>query len=248
MENIYIITGTSRGLGKALTDSLAKDNNYIFASARKIPEFNQNSKYINFHHVNLAETNNLTVVIDSIFSQINLNEIKSITLINNAGVLNPIKSIQNASLEEISNNIDVNIKAIIILTSLFLAKTEKANIPKTIVNISSGAATHPYDGWSTYCASKAAVDLFTECVGLEQTRQKFPATVISFYPGVIDTDMQAQIRASDVNDFPSLAKFIDRKNNGELLAPSFVAETLIKFLQSAKLENGKTYDIKNLPN
>ena len=77
--------------------------------------------------------------------------------------------------------------------------------PGVLVNISSGAATKPYEGWAAYCASKAAVDQLTGCVALEEARHGLRAYALS--PGLVDTDMQAAIRASDERDFPEVERF-----------------------------------------
>ena len=74
--------------------------------------------------------------------------------------------------------------------------TADLGVARRVVNISSGAASSPYAGWSVYCASKAGLDHFTRCVGLEQRGQAFPVTCIALAPGVIDTGMQEVIRAS----------------------------------------------------
>jgi NAD(P)-dependent dehydrogenase (short-subunit alcohol dehydrogenase family) len=73
-----------------------------------------------------------------------------------------------------------------------------------VVNISSGAASHPMEGWSAYCASKAAVAMLTRSVAHEYGSQG----VLSFgyRPGVVDTDMQGRIRASGLNPISQLPR------------------------------------------
>jgi benzil reductase ((S)-benzoin forming) len=246
MKNIYIVTGTSRGLGHALMKELseAHKGNQVFCIQREMgKETIKNAIYVK---CDLSLINELPNVMDSIFNEIDLQKVQSITLINNAGVLSPIKPIHDSSIAEISNNIDVNLKAVIILTSIFIQKTQELDINKMVINISSGAAVKPYDGWSVYCAAKAGVDLFTRSVGLEQSRQKFPTTIFSFYPGVINTGMQKLIRESDKDDFPTVQKFVDYKENGDLLSAEFVAKTLLNHASSNDIENGEIYNIRNM--
>ena len=244
MKNIYIVTGTSRGLGKALLKKIQKnEDNMVVSISRNHNIINQSN--VSLFDFDLKETKMLPSLVDLIFSTIDFTKTESITLINNAGVLSPIKSIQDASVEEITENLDVNLKSLIILTSLFIAKTKNLDLKKAIVNVSSGAASKGYDGWSVYCAAKAGVDNFTRSVGLEQERQKYPVKILSFYPGVIDTDMQRLIRNTQKNDFPALDRFIGYKESGSLLKPEFAAKKLLD-LSNSNFQNGEIYNIENL--
>ncbi|PCI24605.1 short-chain dehydrogenase [Candidatus Peregrinibacteria bacterium] len=243
MKKIYIITGTSRGLGEAFVEELKGQDAQVFCLSRK--KYDRND---GFSHVccDLSKIETLSGVMDRIFSTINLSQISSITLINNAGVLDPIFPIQRASVEAISNNIDVNLKALIIFTSLFIQKTKNIDVKKLVVNISSGAGKNPYAGWSVYCATKAGVDLFTRCVALEQEVERFPITIFSFYPSIMDTNMQDIIRKSEKKDFPRVEDFIGYKNDGNLLSPGLVAQTLLNFIKNNDIESGKVYDVDNM--
>lgn len=246
MKHIYIITGTSRGLGHALVEVLSKPNNELFCLARTINT--KQPQQSNVHHLqcDLSDTSVLANIMDVIFKQVDWPSVTAITLINNAGVLTPIGSIHQVSIEDISHAIDVNLKGLIVLTSLFLKKTQILDIEKMVINISSGAATKPYDGWSVYCATKAGVDLFTRCVGLEQMRQKFPALIFSFYPSVMDTAMQELIRQTPKTDFPTVDRFLDYKSQQALLAPADVAKKLLDFAQTTNINNGGVYNIEHL--
>src|SRR4029434_9648836 len=67
----------------------------------------------------------------------------------------------------------------------------------TIINVSSGAAYRPLEGWSAYCAGKAGLAMLTRSIELE-TKGK-GVRVFGFSPGTIDTEMQVKIRASGMN-------------------------------------------------
>lgn len=242
-QDVYLITGTSRGLGQALVAQLAAQGHKVFGLQRNLDEKVEGVHYL---ECDLSNIKKLPDMMDHIFDEIDLKKTSSITLINNAAVLNPIKSIQNASLEEISENITVNLTALIALTSVFIQKTQKENLKKTVINISSGAAQKAYDGWSLYCSAKAGVDMFTRCVGLEQSRQSHPVTIFSFYPNVMDTGMQKAIRDSSQEDFPSVERFIDYKKNQKLLSPDFVAKTLLDFSHHDEIESGGIYNIEDM--
>nr|MDA3886122.1 SDR family NAD(P)-dependent oxidoreductase [Candidatus Delongbacteria bacterium] len=123
--------------------------------------------------------------------------------------------------------------------SKFIERTLNYSCEKRIINISSGAAKKPYDGWSTYCSSKAALDMLTRCVNVEQNKKEFPVNVISFDPGIMDTEMQNDIRQSNKEDFSQLSRFIDFKENGALLSAEFVADKVIEVLSSDNFQTGE---------
>ena len=134
-----------------------------------------------------------------------------------------------------------------LLTNLFIKHTKDLSCIKQVINISSGAAVKPYEGWSVYCASKAALDMFTKTVAKEQIEKSNGVDCISLYPGVVDTSMQAQIRASNEANFKNLQRFIDLKTRNELFTTTYVAEVIYALLEAKKLTNGSIYDIRNYP-
>lgn len=249
MNDYYIVTGTTSGIGLAFINQLSKNNKTkIYSISRKENKYitNLKDKYkIKHYNCDLSDSKRLIETIKTIFDKINIEEINTITLINNAGTVNPIGDIGNKNTKAIINNIDTNLKAPILLTEFFVNKTQNINKPKYILNISSGAGRKPYAGWGTYCATKAGLDLFTSCVGIEQETKKHPIKIISFAPGVVDTNMQINIRSTKEEDFKAVKRFINLKNNNQLLSPEFVSQKLLKLLPSKLTANGKLYDIRD---
>lgn len=131
-----------------------------------------------------------------------------------------------------------------IMEDIFLQiKTEEIKTDKRIINISSGAGKKPYFGWSNYCSAKAGMDIFTRCVGLEQVDKDYPVKSISFAPGIIDTEMQSEIRASNKENFKDLERFFSLKEEGKLLSPDEVSKYVLKLLE-LEYEGGEVIDIK----
>jgi benzil reductase ((S)-benzoin forming) len=85
--------------------------------------------------------------------------------------------------------------------------------------------------------------MFTRCVALEQEGQAHPVKVYSFAPGVIDTEMQGEIRKSSEEDFAPLKRFIAYYENGDLMPPAFVAKKAIELMTSNAYENGQFIDV-----
>ena len=113
------------------------------------------------------------------------------------------------------------------------------------MNISSGAGRNAYEGWGVYCATKAAVDRFTEVLMKEQSSKDNPVKVTSIAPGIIDTDMQSVIRSSTEELFPNLDKFIDYKKTGKLSTAEDTASALISYLRSEKMGVSAITDIRH---
>ena len=116
------------------------------------------------------------------------------------------------------------------MTSIF--DENGKNIPCTVINISSGASKFPIDGWAAYCASKAAVDMLSEVADKEIRLEGVDGfRILSLAPGVIDTDMQGEIRDSDGEEFYDKQTFVDYKNNKELQSPEGAAARIISIYE-----------------
>src|SRR5262249_6342839 len=136
----------------------------------------------------------------------------SATLINNAGMLPRIASIGEISLADLSEAMRVDLEAPMLLTSAFLRATAGWTIPRKILNISSGLGRRPMASQSAYCAAKAGMDHYSRCVALEEAARPDGARICSLAPGVIDTDMQVQLRTTDPSHFPDIGNFIGMKD------------------------------------
>ncbi|MBF0277597.1 MAG: SDR family NAD(P)-dependent oxidoreductase [SAR324 cluster bacterium] len=235
---VYIITGASRGLGQALSELLNKEENLVYSVSR-----NQGDAAGIFKSCDLSKPNQIPGLMDEIFKELEDVSFDSISLVNNAGMLSPICSIENASGEQIISHITTNFSSPAILTSLFIQKTQAFEKEKRIVNISTGAAVTAYPGWSLYCSSKAGLEHFARSVAEEQKMQEFPVMLINIAPGLVDTAMQDEIRSKESKDFPNVERFREFKENGNLMPPKRVAQWILDGLERADLENGRRYVI-----
>lgn len=117
--------------------------------------------------MDLSEAGGIESVFSEILESINPYAVNRIILINNAGTLGEIGTLDKSAVSDIQSTIQLNIISPFVLNSILLRKTKSWNCLKKIINISSGAAVKAYFGWSLYCASKAAIDMMTKVVALK---------------------------------------------------------------------------------
>ena len=239
--NYYFITGTSRGLGKALAEKILSEGNAkVFGISRESTIINPNYTHFN---IDLSLVCELENSIKSIFKS--LIKPEKIVLINNSGALGDVKYVGDNNAESIIEVFNVNTIAPSILMNSFIKAYSKINCPKRIINISSGAGKNPLDGWSSYCSSKAALDMFSKVVNEEQQNRNSDFKIFSIAPGIIDTDMQSEIRKSDEKDFQSIQKFKDYKSDKNLSPAKDIADKYWYLLQNEDKFDDVLLDVRN---
>jgi len=146
-------------------------------------------------------------------------------LINNAGVVSPIGPLHAQDPAAVLGAVTLNVAAPLALAAALVRAT--AGAERRIMHISSGAARNAYPGWSVYCATKAALDQHARAVALDADPS---VRAVSLAPGVIDTAMQGQIRATPSDRFPLRERFVQLKADGALTAPGDCARALVDYL------------------
>ncbi len=235
---IVYITGTSSGIGFATANQFLKEGYEVIGMSRHCKITHQSYKhiYLDLSDLKAVEQFDFDTILD-----------KNVLLINNAGVIKPIKPIGHLLDKEIVNITRVNLLSPQILMNKFIHKYNSFNHKYTILNISSGAGKYPIDAWASYCASKAGIDLFSETINLEfKNRQMKNWRIFSFAPGVVDTNMQTDIRNSNKNEFKSLQKFIDLKQNNELISGDKVALTIFNIVSNPNDYPNVVFSIRDL--
>lgn len=237
----YFISGTSKGIGYYLAITLLQnENNTVIGFSRTNTIVHKNFTHIQLDLSDIESVNNFEFVLP--------NNTDKIFLINNAGIIGDIKKVGNVDSISISNVFDINITAPSILMNKFIGKFQNRINEKIILNISSGAGRHSISSWAAYCASKSALDMFSQVVFDEQQSidKNKAVKIYSVAPGIVDTPMQGVIRSADSADFEKVNQFIDYKNNNMLSSPEDVSKKIIEFLNNSHKYKNVIYDIRNI--
>ncbi len=203
-SKVALVTGASKGIGLAIAKLFAEHGMTVFLSARSDSLLQVATKAMREDGLDVYALP--FDVSDPKQMQHSIAHIKKQTgrldiLVNNAGVIDPISRIEDSDVDAWSRVIDINTKGVF-YGIRFAAPIMKAQKSGTIINISSGAATGALEGWSHYCASKAAALSLTKCADKELRR--FGVKVVGLSPGTVATDMQAAIKESGVNPVSQL--------------------------------------------
>ncbi len=165
----------------------------------------------------------------------------TVLLINNAGTVQPVGPVAAQDPVAVARAVALNVAAPLMLASA-VAAARGPQAECRIVHISSGAARNAYPGWSVYCATKAALDQHARAVVLDHNRA---LRICSLAPGVIDTGMQAEIRATSLEQFPMRQRFDELKRAGELADPADCARRLVDYLLSDRFGGEPVADLRN---
>jgi 3-oxoacyl-[acyl-carrier protein] reductase len=221
-----IITGSNRGIGRAMLEEFAKNGANIWAHARiEKPEFLEDIKSVaEKYHVEirplcfeLTDYDAMKAAVKIIMSS----KIPVDALVNNAGITyNAL--FQMSSIDQLRNQFEVNFISVFIFTQ-YISKIMSRNKRGSIINIASSAAFNGNPGKSVYGATKAAIIAMTDSIAAELGANGIRANCIA--PGITETEMLATMPEAVVEDAKATA---DMRRGGK---PSEIAETAV-FLAS----------------
>jgi NAD(P)-dependent dehydrogenase (short-subunit alcohol dehydrogenase family) len=223
---VALVTGASRGLGEGAARTLAasgaavmlvaRDGALVSRVAGDIAAKGGRAEAQSCDVSNYAAVEKVVALARTRLGAIDI-------LVNNAGVIEPIAEVAASDPVAWAENISINlIGAYHVVRAVLPGMLARGG--GSIVNISSGAAYRPLEGWSAYCASKAGLAMLTRSVALETAGKGI--RIFGFSPGTIDTDMQVKIRASGMN-------MISRIPRGELSPVEHAVRGLMYLCTSA---------------
>ena len=253
--HLTILTGASRGMSLAMARQLLATNRLLLCLSRQTNnELTDEAKALAAPLVqwsqDLTQSESAAQRLQDWLQAQDPVKLQSATLINNAGVLTTIGPLEAAPTQGVVSALRVGLEAPMLLTAAFLRVTGEWVAhgwrgPRKVLNISSGLGRYAMAGQASYCAAKAGLDHFTRASALDEAEKPFGARLVSLAPGVIDTDMQTQLRAGDPAVFPALDRFVGLKQQGQLSSPDQAARQVLAWLDRSDFGIEPVADVRH---
>ncbi len=239
---ITVVTGASRGLGLAMARQRLDAGHRVLALSRQAPPL-QHARLESWN-VDLADAAPVAARLAEWLGAIDPAGVASVALVNNAGVVSQLAPVSDIAAADLANALRVGLEAPLLLSGAFLRATAGWAVPRRVLFISSGLGRRAMAGSASYCAAKAGLDHLARALALEEAAKPNGARVVSLAPGVIDTDMQAQLRAADPVKFADRGTFVAFKAEGRLDSPEAAAAKVLAFLDRADFGQEPVADVR----
>jgi benzil reductase ((S)-benzoin forming) len=243
-EQLFIVTGASRGLGLAIAEQLLEPGHVLLCISRKTNDALASRASaarvaLEQWSQDLAQPVAVATRLGDWLRELDPRSFETATLINNAGVVTNPGPADEADPTALSTAIRVGLEAPLLLAAGFLRVTAGWPAVRRVLNISSGLGRRAMAGSAAYCAAKAGMDHFSRAMAMEG------AMIVSLAPGVIDTDMQVQLRAADPAKFPDHHRFVGFKTGGQLASPAQAAASVLAYLRRADFGSNPVADVRD---
>jgi len=245
---LAVLTGASRGLGFAVAEQLLDRQSTLLTISRHrndaLAEYAvRKAAKLEQWALDVAAPD-LGPRLETWLRQQNADAFDRAILINNAGSMGRVGPIDQMEPATLSAVMRVNLEAPALICAAFLRATRPWRAERRVVNISSGAGRVAITGWAAYCAAKAGLDQLSRVMALDEARLPNPARIVALAPGIIDTEMQTELRASDPSGFPDLRRFEEFKATGQLTPPKQAAARLLALLDRANFGAQSVADVR----
>ena len=249
-KHLYILTGASRGMGLAMAEQLLQAGHTLLCISRHAnPALStlatQTGAALTQWTQDLEDGQAASERLKTWLQTHNPADWASMNLINNAGVIPAILPLSQSSPAELAQALRVGLEAPMQLCAAFLGATQAWALPRKVLNISSGLGRYAMASQAGYCAAKAGMDHFTRCMALDEALHANGAKVCSLAPGVIDTDMQVQMRGAAGEAFPDQSKFLQLKVQGQLSSPAQAATQVLGYLARPDFGDKPVADVRD---
>ena len=250
MQNtLVILTGASKGMGQAMARQLLQPNARLLCISRNTDDSltkaaEKHGTFLEQWSADLSDGAGVAARLSTWLSALDSSQLKNATLINNAGVIGPLAPTQDNDPLQLAYALRVGLEAPMQLCAAFLSATQHWTAQRKVLNISSGLGRRPMASSAAYCAAKAGMDHFTRCVALEEALRLHGAKVCSLAPGVIDTNMQTDLRSADPLAFPDQGNFAGLHAQGQLASPEDAAQRVLAYLERADFGSQAVADVR----
>jgi NAD(P)-dependent dehydrogenase (short-subunit alcohol dehydrogenase family) len=241
-RHLYIVTGASRGLGRAIAEYLLQPGHVVLGISRQAPPAPPGLEQ---WACDLGEPLPVAARLQAWLEGLDGEQFAGAALINNAALLIEPRPLREADAAALSASVRVGLEAPLLLTAAFLRATRHWVADKCVLHISSGLGRRAMAAQGPYCAVKAALDHLARAQALEEALLANGAKVVSLAPGIIDTDMQVQLRGADPSAFPDHDAFVQMKAGGRLDSPAVAAAKVVTFLRRADFGQQPVADVRD---
>lgn len=235
---VAIVTGASRGLGRAIALRLAADGVRVMVCARDeaaceavAGDIRERGGEASACACDVADAGAVARMVEQTRAKFGRIDI----VINNAGMIEPIGHIADCDPAIWGRAVTVNLTgAFHVLHAALPALVAAEGV---VIDIGSGAAKRPQEGWSAYCSAKAGLAMLTRCIAHEYGEKGVRAYGLA--PGVVDTEMQGVIRASGMNP-------VSRLRRSDLAPPEAPAEVVAWLCRERPADlSGEDLDVRD---
>lgn len=251
-SRLFILTGASRGLGAAIAAQLLGGSGTTLlglsrsVNASLADAAATHGTQLEQWPVDLVDPAPVAERLERWLAGFDPDRFAAATLVNNAALVARVGPLESTSSAELSRALRASLEAPLLLTAAFLRATAAWPGDRRILNVSSGLGRRAMAGAATYCASKAGLDHLARALALEQQAGSArPARIVSLAPGVIDTDMQVQLRGADAAGFPERGTFTRLHETGQLTAAGDAAARVLAYLARADFGQTPVADVRD---
>lgn len=231
-ELLFVVTGPTRGIGKAVLEALSIEPHSIVCVGRalnRVRDLPKNER-CQIEYVNLDFQWSVSE------AQAQIDELRKIAekhggpivLISNAGAIEPIGKANSLQLEDLVQSMKTNFTIPTMIANSLAGLTTTIHSRLLVLNVTSGAAKRALPGLQPYCAAKAAKRMALDVLCSENPT----VSVVHFDPGVVDTAMQSKIRKVDATDMPWVNDFQVISPTAGLRAPADIALEIIELVRN----------------
>lgn len=195
-DKIVIITGGSKGFGKALAGAFLNEGSKVIISSNNEKEIESVAKEIDVFgiYADVTKEEELASLSNEVIEKFGTIDI----WINNAGIWMPHDFVENFDMDKVRKMFEVNVIGSMNGSRVALRYMKEKKLG-TIINIISDSALVERPMSSTYCASKWAVNGFTKSIRAENKDKN--VLILSVFPGGMKTDIFGEARPDNFDDF-----------------------------------------------
>lgn len=248
-DTLVILTGASRGLGQGVAAQYLAQGAFVLGLARHHAGALKACDTLEQWPVDLGDPLPVAARLGAWLAEFEARAggkaPRRVRLIHNAAMLSEPGDVAGSDPAALAQSLRIGLEAPAALTAAFLRATAHwSDADRRVLFVSSGLGRRAMAGSAAYCAQKAGLDHFARALALEEQARPGGARVASVAPGIIDTDMQRQLRGADPQRFPERARFDEFHRSGALDSPAAAAAKLIALLERDDYGSDPVTDVR----